>query len=204
MVRAGRREELVLALPLRLMAVAPKTGQRLWSCDGPNIGAYSSPFFGESVVVLSSSGFQNSLMAVRPGGRGNVTETHRRWIQLPGHSKTCLGAGVVFQGRFYQANMMGFAECRDLRTGEIVWEERLTGTGARNASWSSPVLAGDRLYVANRNADVFVLRASPKFECLATNSIGGEPMNASLAVSKGNVFIRTDHSLWCIGATKPR
>ncbi len=60
-------------------------------------------------------------------------------------------------------------------------------------------MAGDRLYVANRNADVFVLRASPKFECLATNSIGGEPMNASLAISDGNIFVRTDKQLWCVG-----
>ena len=65
--------------------------------------------------------------------------------------------------------------------------------------WSAPVLAGDRLYVPNKNADVFVLRASPKFECLATNSIGGEPMNASLAVSDGEIFLRTDKHLWCIG-----
>jgi hypothetical protein len=53
--------------------------------------------------------------------------------------------------------------------------------------------------VANQNADVFVLRASPKFECLATNSIGSELMNASLAVSDGDIFIRTDKHLWCIG-----
>ena len=58
--------------------------------------------------------------------------------------------------------------------------------------------AGDRLYVPNRNADVFVLRASPKFECLATNSIGGEVMNASLAVSDGDIFMRTHSQLWCI------
>ena len=87
-------------------------------------------------------------------------------------------------------------------TGQLLWEERLTGTGARNASWSAPVLAGDRLYVANQNADVFVLRASPKFECVATNSIGGEPMNASLAISDGHIFIRTDKQLWCIGENK--
>jgi outer membrane protein assembly factor BamB len=95
--------------------------------------------------------------------------------------------------------MSGLAECRDLKTGGLLWEERLTGSGARNTSWSAPVLAGDRLYLPNQNADVFVLRASPRFECLATNSIGGEPMNASLAVSDGEIFIRTDKHLWCIG-----
>jgi hypothetical protein len=60
------------------------------------------------------------------------------------------------------------------------------------------VLVGDRLYVPNRNGDVFVLKANPKFELLAVNSIGGEPMSASLAVSEGNIFLRTDKNLWCI------
>jgi hypothetical protein len=85
-----------------------------------------------------------------------------------------------------------------------LWEERLTGSGARNASWSSPILAGDRLYVPNQNADVFVLRAGPQFQCLATNSIGGEQMNASLAVSDGDVFLRTHKHLWRIRETKKR
>lgn len=203
-VHAGAHKELVVPFPMRLMAFAPGTGAPLWTCAGPNIGAYSSPFSGGGIVGLNASGLTNTILAVRPGGRGDVTATHRLWIQGPGNSKTCLGAGVIYQGHIYQMNMMGFAECRDLETGGVVWEERLTGTGARNASWSAPLLAGDRLYAANRNADVFVLRASPKFECLATNSIGGEPMNASLAVSDGEIFIRTDQRLWCIGATERR
>jgi outer membrane protein assembly factor BamB len=203
-VRAGRHDELVVAFALRLMGFAPKTGEQLWTCEGPNIGIYSSPFFGDGIVGLNGCGLRNVVTAVRPGGRGDVTMTRRLWIQYPGNSKGCIGASVISQGHIYQMNWMGFAECRDLKTGEMLWEERLTGTGARNSSWSSPVLAGDRLYAANQNADVFVLRASPKFECLATNSIGGEPMNASLAVSDGEIFIRTDKNLWCIGATERR
>ena len=198
-VPAGRQNELVVPFPGRLMAFEPGTGALRWTCDGPNIGVYSSPFFGGGVVALNASGTTNTLLAVRPGGRGDVTETHRLWIQRPGNNKTCLGAGVIHNGHIYQVNMMGFAECRELQTGRTVWEERLTGTGARNASWSAPVLAGERLYLPNKNADVFVLRASPRFECLATNSIGGEPMNASLAVSDGEIFLRTDKHLWCIG-----
>jgi outer membrane protein assembly factor BamB len=203
-VPAGGRDELVVAYPLRLMALAPKTGAVLWTCGGPNIGAYSSPFFGDGVVGVAASGFTNTLMAVRPGGRGDVAGTHRLWLLHPANSKACLGSGVIFRGHIYQAAMMGFAQCLDLKTGQTIWEERLTGTGARNSSWSSPVLAGDRLYVANQNADVFVLRASARFECLATNSIGGEPMNASPAVSDGQVFLRTDRHLWCIGAVNQR
>jgi outer membrane protein assembly factor BamB len=203
-VQTGAQAELTVPFAMRLMAFAPKTGAPLWTCSGPNIGAYSSPFFGDGIVALNASGLSNTVVAVLPGGRGDVTATHRLWIQHPGNSKTCLGAGVICEGHIYQMNMMGFAECRDLKTGDMVWEERLTGTGARNGSWSAPVLAGDRIYAANQNADVFVLRPGPEFECLATNSIGGEPMNASLAVSDGEIFMRTDRRLWCIGKTEKR
>jgi outer membrane protein assembly factor BamB len=145
------------------------------------------------------NGFRNIAMAVRPGGNGDVTATHRLWFSDRADSKGCLGSGVIFQGHMYLVTIGGIAECHDLKTGQLIWEERLSGTGARNQCWASPVLADGRLYVANRNADVFVLRAAPKFECLATNSIGGEPMNSSLAVSHGEIFLRTDKALWCVG-----
>jgi outer membrane protein assembly factor BamB len=201
-VRAGRRDEAVVALPMRVMAFAPKTGQPLWICRGPNTGAYSSAFSGEGLVAVMGSGLRNTALVVRPGGSGDVTATRRLWHQTPGNSKACLGSGVIFRGYLYQVTMPGFAQCLDLQTGQTVWEERLTGTGARNSCWSSPVLAGDRLYVPNQNADVFVLRAAPRFECLATNSIGGEPMNASLAIADAAIFLRTERQLWCIAEGK--
>jgi outer membrane protein assembly factor BamB len=203
-VRAAGRDEVVVALPLRVMAFAPQTGESLWSCDGLNTGAYSSPFFGDGVLGVSGSGLRNAAMVIRPGGHGDVTATHRRWHVSPPGSKSCIGSGVISGGRIYQVTLMGFAECLDLQTGRTIWDERLTGSGARNGSWSSPILAGDRLYVPNQNADVFVLRAGPQFECLATNSIGGEPMNASLAASDGALFLRTDRRLWCMAERKSR
>jgi len=143
-------------------------------------------------------------MAIRPGGRGDVTGTHRVWHFDAPSSKACIGSGLIHQGRVYQVTSMGFAQCLDLQTGKTLWDERLTGSGAKNSSWASPVLAGDRLYVPNQNADVFVLRAGPKFECLATNSFGGEMMNASLSVSDGEIFIRTHQSLWCVAESTKR
>lgn len=198
-VPAKGHDELVVALPLQLMAFAPRTGAQLWSCGGPNIGAYASPFHGEGFVAYGGCGFRNTLTVVRPGGHGDVTKTHRLWFQELANSQTHLGAGVIFQGHIYLVNTAGIAECFELKSGKTIWTERLPGTGAVSASWSSPVLAGDRLYVPNRNADVFVLKAGPKFDLLAVNSIGGERMNASLAVSDGDIFIRTDKNLWCVG-----
>lgn len=187
------QDELIVALPLRLVAFAPRTGKQLWSCGGPNIGAYSSPFHGEGFVGYAGGGFRNNLMVVRPGGRGEVL-----WQQLLGNSQAHLGAGVIYQGHIYLVNTAGIAECFELRSGKTIWTERLLTTGTTGASWSSPILAGAHLYVPNRNADVFVLKAAPTFELLAVNSIGGERMNASLAVSDGCVFIRTDKHLWCV------
>jgi outer membrane protein assembly factor BamB len=198
-VPANGRKELVVALPLSLMAFAPVTGEQLWHCDGPNIGAYGSPFYGQGLVGYAGSGFRNNLMVVKPGGRGDVTRTHRLWLQPLANSQSHLGAGVIFKDHMYLVNTAGIAECFELTSGKSVWTERLSGTGGSGACWSSPVLAGDRLYVANRNADVFVLKAAPTFNLLAVNSIGGEPMSASLAVSDGEIFIRTHKHLWCIG-----
>jgi outer membrane protein assembly factor BamB len=202
LVHAGGRDELIVALPLQLLALAPRTGERLWSCRGPNIGAYSSAFFGDGIVGLTGNGFRNTALAVRPGGNGDVTATHRLWFSSLANNKAYIGSGIIFQGHIYLVSGGGLAACLDLKTGQTIWEERLTGTGARNGSFSSPVLVNGRLYVVNQNADTFVIPASPKFECLATNSVGGEPMNASLAVSDRAIFIRTDKALWCI-AQKP-
>ncbi len=199
-VPAQNRDELIVALPLRLLALAPRTGAVLWTCRGPNIGAYSSPFFGEGIIGLTGSGFRNTALAVRPGGRGDVTDSHRLWFSELPDSKSFIGSGIIYQEHIYLVRGAGMATCLKLKTGAFLWEERLVGTGSRNGSYSSPVLAGDKLYIANANADVFVLRASPKFSCLATNSIGGELMYASLAVSDGAVFLRTHKALWCIAA----
>jgi len=201
-VPASGHDELVVALPLRLMAFAPRTGQELWNCEGPNIGAYSSPFYGDGFVGYAGGGFRNNLMVVRPGGHGDVTKSNRLWVQPLANSQSHLGAGVIFRGHIYLVNTAGIAECFELKSGKTIWTERLTSTGGSGGSWSSPVRVGDLLYVPNRNADVFILKANPKFELLAVNSIGGEPMSASLAVADGNIFLRTQKNLWCISPSK--
>ena len=69
---------------------------------------------------------------------------------------------------------------------------------AKGDSWSSMVLSGDRIYILNQSGDCVVLRASPKFELLAANSIGNELTNSSIVPSDGEIFIRTHKHLWCI------
>jgi len=196
LVKAGERTELAMAWPEKLSGHDPATGKELWFCSGLNPLIYTSPMFGEGVVV-GSGGYGGSTIAVKPGGSGDVT-AQRLWYRPK--DKQRIGSGVITGGHLYILNTPGTAQCIRLTTGEPVWEERLVGTGAKGESWSSMILSGDRIYVPNQSGETFVLRAAPKFEKLAVNALGDGLMNASLAVSDGEIFLRTHAHLWCIGA----
>lgn len=198
-VPTNGRDELIVSLPERVGAFDPRTGRELWYCDGLNPLLYTSPIHGDGVVV-AMGGFLGTTIAVKPGGQGDVTSTHRLWQTT--RTKNRLGSGVIHEGHIYVLNTEGIAECLELKTGKKVWEERLRGQGAKSESWSSMVLAWDRIYIPNQSAETFVLKASPKFEVLAVNSLDGELTNATLAVSDGDIFIRTRKHLWCIGRNK--
>ena len=189
------RDELIMSWPGQLRGSDPKTGKELWHCDGLDPLVYASPIYGEGVLV-AMSGFMGSAIAVKTGGSGDVTATHRLWKKDRTKNRIC--SGVIAGGHIYVMNMEGIAECLELNTGRVVWEERLTGSGPKSDSWSSMVLAGDKIYLPNQSGDVIVLRASPRFDVIAVNSIGNEMCNASLAVSDGELFLRTDKHLWCI------
>jgi outer membrane protein assembly factor BamB len=198
LVQAEGRDELVMAWPFRLAAYDPKTGRELWVSKGVGATIYNTPAWGDGAIVAMSSGMgRGSVVAVRPGGSGDVTASRRLWQTDIRKSRT--GSGIVHEGRLYCISDNGIADCTDLKTGETVWEQSLKGSG-KGSSWSSMLLADGRIYVPNQSGDVFVLRAGPQFELLATNSVG-EPTNASLAASDGQLFMRTDKSLWCFGRT---
>lgn len=194
-IDAGEREELVMTWPEQIRSYDPKSGRPLWSCRGLNPLIYSSTIFGEGVVV-GMGGFGGSTVAVKAGGSGDVSDTHRLW-SVP-RDKGRIGSGVIKAGHIYILNTNGVAQCIDLQTGRTVWEERIKGSGARSESWSSMILAGDRLYVLNQGSDTIVLRASPQFESLALNPLNDGMTNASIAASDGEFFIRTHAHLWCI------
>ena len=128
-----------------------------------------------------------------------MTETHKVWEG--GRTQNRLGSPVIKDGYIFLPTMPGMAECIELKTGKKVWEERIRGTGAKNDTWTSMVLAGENIYVVNQSGNTIVLKASPKFEVVGINSIGNEMCNSSVAVSEGDIFIRTHENLWCVSAT---
>jgi outer membrane protein assembly factor BamB len=193
--RVGSRNELFMTYPKRVCAFDPATGRELWTCAGLNALVYNSPLYADG-VVLGMGGFNGMAVAVKAGGDGDVTATHRLW-HLPKTSQR-IGSGVLHEGHHYILTDGGIAECRDMKSGQLVWNERLKGPGPSGQNWSSLVRSGDRLYAVNQGGDAFVFKASTKFELLATNSIG-ERVIASPAVSDGHLYLRSYRHLWSIG-----
>jgi outer membrane protein assembly factor BamB len=197
-VKTGGHDELIMNFPNRLAAYDPETGKQLWLSKGLGGTIYTTPLWGEATLVATSSDMNGgNAIALTPGGTGDVTESQRVW-RLE-RVKGAIGSGVIYQGHIYTIDRDGIVACLEIKTGEKVWEERLKGPGSRSSSWSSMLLANGKIYVPNQAGDVFVLRAGPKFEVLGTNS-SNEPTNASLAASDGDLFLRTDKSLWCIAS----
>ncbi len=196
----GEQEVLVMSHPGELRALDPATGKVRWNCGGLNPLVYASPIAGEDIVV-AMGGFYGTTLAVRLGGKGDVSGTHKLWQTI--RTQNRLGSGVVHDGHLYVLNTPGFVECVELKTGRVFFNERLRGAGAKNESWSSMLLAQDRIYVPNESGETYVLRASPKFELLSSNPLDGALTHASLAAADGQLFVRTHRHLWCIGPRTP-
>ena len=198
-VRVGDHEELLLGMPEKLKGFDPKTGKELWSCDGLHTVkgdqlVYTSPVYHDGVVV-AMGGFGGAALAVMAGGNGDVTKA-RLWYH-PSNGQR-IGSPIVVGEHVVIINESGIAQCLEPKTGKDVWQkERIPGT-----TWSSPVLAEGRLYVTTKEGSVLVLATGPKFEVLAKNSLGGDTIMASPAISDGDIFIRTYKYLWCISAKK--
>jgi outer membrane protein assembly factor BamB len=146
-------------------------------------------------LIVGISGHNGPLLAIRPGGKGNVTSSQTVWRQA-GKNPQRVGSGVLHDGRLYLADAPGTVTCLDSKTGDLLWRERLGGT-----LWGSFLLGDGKLYVSNLEGETFVLAAGPKFQLLARNDIA-EPTYAALAVSQGNLFLRTHRHLYCIEEKK--
>lgn len=199
MVKSGDHEELVMSYPETIRAYHPKTGAELWRCEGLNPLVYASTL-AQGDIVVGMGGFTGNSIAVRAGGKGDVTESRRMWM-IEKTANRC-GTGVIHGDHIYVVNMNGVAECLELKTGARVWQERLPAAGAKGDTWAASVLAGDRVYNVNQSGDVIVFKASPKFEILSVNSVGAEISNSTVAIADGEVFLRTHNHLWCFSDTR--
>ena len=195
LVKAGKRDELVMSFPMEMKGFDPMTGKVLWTCEGLNPLVYTSPVHADG-TVLALGGYHGNSIAVKTGGKGDVTGK-RLWQHIRHYGG--IGSGVSKDGFHYFIDYGGVARCLDLKSGETQWEARLPG---KAATWGSLTMAGDLIYSLGKAGETVVFKANPKELETVAHNILGEATNSTIAVSDGNLFLRTHKALWCLGGSE--
>lgn len=192
-VMAEDQHELILSGSTKLDAYDPGSGDRLWTVRGLAQECIPTPVFGQG-LLYAVSGPNGDHFAIRPGGRGDVTESHVVWKY--GRGTSFVPSAIIVGDRYYLADDKGFARCWAIPSGRVLWRQRLKGRFT-----ASPVSADGKLFFVNEEGSTLVLDAtSHDYVELARNDVG-EGVLSSPAIAHGCLFLRTSNHLFCIGDT---
>ena len=188
--------ELVVHVKGRILAFDPATGSELWNCEG--IGDYICPsILAEKDVLYAIGGRQNMAVAVRAGGRGDVSNSNVLWRIRKGSNVV---SPVFHDGYlFWAKEERGVLYCVNAEDGSVVYEERVPGL--RGRVYASPIAVDGKIIYVSREDGAFVVPAKPEFKLLAHNKIEDDRgiFNGSPVVSEGQLLLRSDECLYCIG-----
>ncbi len=190
-VRAAQGDELIVNSNLRIDSYRPLTGEWLWSAGEENRVPVPKPVYQDEVIYTSRGYRSGPYMAIRTGGRGDVSQTHVEWRVATG--APYVSSLLYYQGLIYMVGEQGIVSCIDAGNGDTVWRKRIGG-----AFSASPVAADGKIYLLNEEGETIVLLAGRDPKILARNELN-ERCLASPAISGGQIFIRSDQHLICIG-----
>lgn len=191
-IRVGNRDELISVGAHRVGAYDPVTGREIWRVN--YLGGFSNvprPVYGDGLAYIVTGFNEPSVLAIRVDGAGDVTQTHVAWTLRRGAPLT--PSPLLVGDELYIVSDTGIASCLNPKTGEAYWQQRLGGDYS-----ASPVFADGRIYFSNEEGVFTVIAPGKAFRRLATNRLNGETL-ASMAVSGGSIFIRSDTHLYRIG-----
>jgi len=189
--RIGKRTQMVLSGSKSVVSYDPNTGKQHWILDGPTEQFVASMVF-DGKHLFATGGFpERHIIAIRPDGTGNVTNTHIAWRANRGAAY--VPSPIVESQHLLVISDSGIASCFNTSDGKRLWMERLGGGHS-----ASTVSAEGNVYFVSDRGVTTVLRPGPKFDVIAKNNIG-EKISASPAISHGQFFLRSDNHLFCIG-----
>jgi outer membrane protein assembly factor BamB len=186
--------EVIVNSTERIDAYDVKTGAFLWHTGETSRFAVPSPVFHDGVIYASRGYRSGPYMAIKPGGRGDVSATQTVWKIATG-APYCSSL-LYYDGIVYMANDVGVLTAVAAATGDRVWQERVDGVFS-----ASPVAGGGHVYFLGEGGETVVLKAGAKDRppaIVASNDLG-ERAIASPAISNGQIFIRTDKHVFAIG-----
>ena len=188
-------DEIIVNGQLRVQAYNPDTGAELWSCGGSTYEVIPTPVVGYG-MVFCSSGRAGPTLAIRPGGKGDVTRSHLAWASQRG--SPFVPSPILYGEHLYMINdMQSIVTSFEATSGKLMWQNRL-GVARREGFSASPVAVDGKIFFTNDEGETFVLKAGPTFELLRTNKIG-EGTLATPALVDGRRYIRTESNLFAIG-----
>lgn len=197
-VRVGDHDEIIVNGQSHVMAYHPETGAELWRCAGTSDEVIPTPVVGYG-LVFCSSGRVGPTLAIRPGGRGDVSRTHVAWTTPRG--SPFVPSPILYDGQLYTVNdMASIVTSFDATTGKTLWQGRL-GVAQREGFSASPVAVDGKIFFTNDDGETFVVKAGPVFQLLHVNQIG-ESVLASPALVDGVWYVRTSRHLIAIGGPR--
>lgn len=192
-IDTGSHQELIVNSNPHIVSYNPETGEQLWTADEFCRVPVPMPVF-HNGLIYASRGYRNGpYMAIRPGGSGDVTNTHIEW-RIPTLAPY-VSSILIYEDLMYMASEEGMVMCIDPKTGEPVWSKKYDAV-----FWASPVAGDGKIYFLNEAGDAVVVEAGKEFKELAVNSLG-EKCYASPAISDRMMFIRSEAHLYCIHPT---
>ena len=178
------QQQVVVSGSRQVKAYEVETGEEIWSVRGLTEWVAPTPVTAHGLLYVVSNG---------PGGRGDITDTHVAWRYERG--APYVSSPVVVGDYLYMTKNGGIMTVLDARTGELAQQGRLP---VRGNYYASLLAADGRIYALNEDGQTSVLVASPELEVLSVNDLGERTLG-SIAVSNGQLFIRSDESLFAIG-----
>ncbi len=189
-VKSDGKDVLVLTMPSHVNAYDPATGKIVWTCEGTGPLSYADAMEADGTIV-AMAGYAGAAIGFKPGGMGDITTSARLWRETAKIPQR-IGTGVVVGKYLYMVSEPGF-QCIEIETGKEMWRHYPGGR-----FWSSLVGTSKRVYATSQGGDTVVFSPDPKeYKELAVNSVG-EGTNATLALSNGQIFLRTYTHLYCI------
>ncbi|MDA0840873.1 MAG: PQQ-binding-like beta-propeller repeat protein [Planctomycetota bacterium] len=189
------KSELVTGSQAKVLTHDPETGKLLWEAVGLADYVAPSPAYGDGMVYVSS-GRNGPTLALRPNGSGDVTATHIEWRKSRGGPYVV--SPLYYRGYLYVLSELGIIECFEGKTGDRAWKQRIRGRFS-----ACPVAADGKIYFLSEDGLTYILKPGADFEVLAENNLEGETgCMGTPAISQGNIFIRSDDHLICVGQSK--
>ena len=196
--RGSTTTELVASGSEFVIGYDPRTGKELWRVLGTGGWTVPTPIVAHDIVVASAASPKKRAVAVRLGGRGDITGTKQVvWERDRGTGYT--PSSIAYGDYAYILTDAGLLTCVDIRTGEVQYQGARPPTPARFSS--SPIAFDGKLLISDEQGDTYVIAAGPKYELLRTNTLD-EPIQASPAAANGRLYIRTATRLYSIGAAR--